>query len=186
MNKLDVFIKELCGVFSNENQIKEEMKLGQSKYPKAKHINGICNNKIINLPSDFKGYFVIEESYYEQGNHNNILPHLFLFALNEDSNIVLTSYDIPNDIPKADFRNDNKNLTMDYKELKVSSKFNPMIYKENKGSYEGKNISDFTEEIEFTLEEKIENNKMYVSEVFRKNGKIIFGFIDPIIYEKIN
>ncbi|WP_419726615.1 hypothetical protein [Terrisporobacter petrolearius] len=61
-----------------------------------------------------------------------------------------------------------------------------MIYKENKGSYEGKNISDFTEEIEFTLEEKIENNKMYVSEVFRKNGKIIFGFIDPIIYEKIN
>ncbi|WP_419726614.1 hypothetical protein [Terrisporobacter petrolearius] len=112
MNKLDVFIKELCGVFSNENQIKEEMKLGQSKYPKAKHINGICNNKIINLPSDFKGYFVIEESYYEQGNHNNILPHLFLFALNEDSNIVLTSYDIPNDIPKADFRNDNKNLIL--------------------------------------------------------------------------
>jgi len=186
MNKLDVFIKELCGVFSNENQIKEEMKLGQLKHPKAKHINGICNNKIINLPSDFKGYFVIEESYYEQGNHKNILPHLFLFTLNEDNNIVLTSYDIPHDIPKVDFRNDNKNLTMDYKELNASSKFNPMMYTENNGSYEGKSISDFTEEIEFTLEEKIENNKMYVSEVFRKNGKITFGFIDPIIYEKIN
>ena len=26
---------------------------------------------------------------------------------------------------------------------------------------------------------------MYVSEVFRKNGKITFGFEDPIIYEKV-
>ncbi|MCC3867511.1 hypothetical protein [Terrisporobacter mayombei] len=186
MNKLDVFIKELCGVFSNENQIKEEMKLGQQKHPKAKHINGICNNKIINLPSDFKGYFVIEESYYEQGNHKNTLPHLFLFTLNENNNIVLTSYDIPTDIPKAEFRNDNKNLVMDYKELKISSKFNPMTYTENNGSYGGKSVSKFTEEMEFTLEEKIENNKMYVSEVFRKNGKVTFGFSDPIIYEKIN
>ena len=30
----------------------------------------------------------------------------------------------------------------------------------------------------------IEDGKMYVSEVFRKNGKITFGFVDPIIYEK--
>ena len=186
MNKLNIFINELCGVFSNENQIKEELALGEQKHPKAKHVNGICNDKIINLPSDFNGYFVIEESYYEQGNRKNILPHLFLFTLNEDNNVVLTSYDIPTDISKEDFRNDNENLVMDYEKLKISSKFNPMVYVEKDGVYEGKSISNFTAETEFTLEEKIENNKMYVSEVFRKNGKVTFGFIDPIIYEKIN
>ena len=186
MNKLEIFINQLCGVFSNENQINEELLLGESKHPKAKHINGICNDKMINLPSNFNGYFVIEESYYEQGNRKNILPHLFLFTLNEDNNVVLTSYDIPNDISKEDFRNDNENLIIDYQKLTISSKFNPMIYTEKDGVYEGKSVSNFTSEIEFTLEEKIENNKMYVSEVFRKNGKITFGFIDPIIYEKIN
>ena len=186
MNKLDIFINELCGVFSNENQIKEELALGEQKHPKAKHVNGICNDKIINLPSDFNGYFVIEESYYEQGNHKNILPHLFLFTLDENKNIVLTSYDIPTDIPKVEFRNDNENLILDYNKLQVSSKFTPMTYKDNNGVYEGRSVSNFTTETEFTLEEKIEENKMYVSEVFRKNGKVTFGFIDPIIYEKMN
>ena len=186
MNKLETFINELCGVFTNEKQIESELALGQQKHPKAKHINGICNNKMINLPNDFNGYFVIEESYYEQGNRKNILPHLFLFTLNEDNNVVLTSYDIPADISKEDFTNDNENLVIDYDKLKVSSKFNPMVYIEKDGVYEGKSVSNFTAETEFTLQERIENNKMYVSEVFRKNGKVTFGFIDPIIYEKIN
>ncbi|MDU6983241.1 MAG: hypothetical protein E6371_02390 [Terrisporobacter othiniensis] len=52
-------------------------------YPKACHINGICNTKIKNLTKDFKGYFVIKESYYEQGGRINALPHLFLFTLNK-------------------------------------------------------------------------------------------------------
>ena len=186
MNKLDKFINELCGTFNNDRQINDEMRSGEIKHPKAKHINGICNDKIINLPNDFSGYFVIEESYYEQGKFKNILPHLFLFTLNEDDNIVLTSYEIPSNISKEEFRNDNESLTMDYNELKVSSKFTPMVYKENDNSYEGESISNFTPETEFTLKEKIENGKMYVSEVFRKNGKITFGFVEPIVYEKIN
>ena len=186
MNKLDKFINELCGTFNNDRQINDELESGELKHPKAKHINGVCNDKIINLPNDFSGYFVIEESYYEQGKFKNILPHLFLFTVNEDDNIVLTSYEIPSDISKEEFRNDNENLTMDYKELKVSSKFTPMVYKEKNNAYEGESISNFTPETEFTLREKIENGKMYVSEVFRKNGKITFGFVDPIVYEKIS
>ena len=87
---------------------------------------------------------------------------------------------------KEDFRNDNENLVMNYTELKVSEKFNPMIYIDKDGVYEGESISNFTPVVEFTLKEKIENGRMYVSEVFRKNGKITFGFVDPIIYEKIN
>ena len=59
-----------------------------------------------------------------------------------------------------------------------------MVYKENNGVYEVESISNFSSETEFTLKERIEDGKMYVSEVFRKNGKITFGFVDPIIYEK--
>ena len=60
-----------------------------------------------------------------------------------------------------------------------------MIYKEKDGAYEGISVSNFTPETEFTLKEKVEDDKMYGSEVFRKNGKITFGFEDPIIYEKV-
>lgn len=56
--------------------------------PKAAHINRVCNEKIKNLPEDFEGYFVIEESYYEIGGRKNILPHLFLFNLNEEGKSV--------------------------------------------------------------------------------------------------
>ena len=186
MNKLEIFIKDLCGEFTNENQIRKELESGKVIHPKAKHINGICNDKINNLPENFDGYFVIEESYYEQGKFKNILPHLFLFTLNENGNVVLTSYDIPGNISKDDFRNNNENLVMDYNELKISSKFTPMVYKDNNGVYEGCSVSNFSAETEFTLNERIENGKMYVSEVFRKNNKITFGFVDPIIYEKSN
>lgn len=186
MNKLESFISELCGIFNNDNQIKRELEVGELKHPKAKHINGVCNSKINNLPNDFEGYFVIEESYYEQGKFNNTLPHLFLFTINEDNNIVLTSYELPEGVSKQDFRNDNSDLIMDYTELKISSKFTPMVYKDKNGVYEGISVSKFNSETEFTLKERIENGKMYVSEVFRKNGKITFGFVDPIIYEKNN
>ena len=186
MANLEQFIEDLCGTFNNDNQINNEKVTGNIKHPKAKHINGVCNSKILNLPENFKSYFVIEESYYEQGNFKNSLPHLFLFNLNKSGNIVLTSYEIPKNISKKDFRNDNKNLIMDYNELTVSSKFNPMVYKEHNGVYEGESISNFTSETEFTLKERIERGKMYVSEIFKKNGKVTFGFIDPIIYEKIS
>ena len=138
MNKLEIFIKNLCGEFNNDNQLKKEFESGKVVHPKARHIN----------------------------------------------NVLLTSYDLPENISKADFRNDNEDLVINYNELKISSKFTPMVYKENNGVYEGESISNFSSETEFTLKERIEDGKMYVSEVFRKNGKITFGFVDPIIYEK--
>lgn len=185
MNKLDLFVSKLCGTFDNSNQIKGEMENGKQLHPSAKHINGICNDKIKNLPDGFNGYFVIEESYYENGNFKNSLPHLFLFTLDESNNVVLTSYEIPKNIEKEDFRNDNEKLIINFEDLKISMKFNPMIYEESNGIFEGESISNFTPETEFTLKEKIEDDKIYVSEVFRKNGKITFGFVDPIVYEKV-
>ena len=98
MDTLKRFTNNLCGDFNNDKQIQDQEAKGKVTHPKAKHINRIANDKIINLPCDFNGYFIIEESYYEIGNRKNILPHLFLFTLNENNQVVLTSYDLPEGI----------------------------------------------------------------------------------------
>ncbi|MGL4571046.1 MAG: hypothetical protein ACRCVJ_08280 [Clostridium sp.] len=185
MNTLDMFIKNLCGKFNNSDQISKESNQGKIIHPKASHINGICNTKISNIPEDFNGYFVIEESYYEQGSFKNSLPHLFLFTLNKEGNVVLTSYDIPEYINKEDFRNDNTNLRLDFNTLKVSKKFTPMVYKCENGIFEGESLSHFTPVTTFILKETIKNEILEVSEIFEQDGVITFGFADPIIYKKI-
>lgn len=185
MNTLDTFIENLCGEFNNDEQIKEQEKQGKITHPKAKHINGICNSKIKNLPLDFNGYFIIEESYYDNGKFKNILPHLFLFTLNENNQILLTSYELPSGVSKEDFRNNNPNLFMDYNSLVKSEKFTPMAYEEENGVFTGESVSHFTPTTTFVLKEKVDGNTLYVSEVFYNGDKITFGFVEPIIYKKI-
>ena len=185
MSRLESFIKNLCGKFNNEAQIKGEEDKGKIIHPKAKHINAVCNHKIRNLPPNFQGYFVIEESYYETERGKNILPHLFLFTLDKENNVTLTSYELPEGISKEEFRSDNVSLIMDYTSLVKSENFNPMIYKEKNGSFYGESISDLGNSTIFTLKERIEHGKLYVSEVFEKNGKMTFGFKDSIVYDKV-
>lgn len=186
MENLNTFINNLCGHFNNENQLEKEQNDGKIIHPKAEHINAVCNDKIKNLPSDFKGYFVIEESYYTVNDKVNAMPHLFLFSLNNDNNVVLTSYEIPSSISKEDFKNDNKDLIMDYNELHRSEKFTPMTYIEKDGVFSGECISTFGPGITFELKESTSKDKLEVSEIFKRNGKITFGFEDPLVYKKIN
>lgn len=184
MHTLETFVQNLCGEFNNDEQIKRQAESGLITHPKACHINGICNNKIYNLPKNFKGYFVIEESYYEQVGRKNLLPHLFLFSLNDDNKVVLESYEIPETISQESFRNNNENLRMDYNELKKSEKFNPMVYDEENGVFIGESVSIFSPVTKFILKERVENNTLYVSEVFYKGDKKTFGYEDPIIYKR--
>lgn len=184
MNILNSFITNLCGNFNNDEQIKLEIEKNNLIHPKARHINKVCNDKISNIPDNFNGFFVLEESYYEMGTFKNSLPHLFLFTLNSDGNIVLTSYDIPSEIKKEDFRTDNSNLKMDFNQLKVSEKFTPMTYIYENGEFKGESISHFTPVTTFILKETVKDGILEVSEVFKKDGKITFGFESPIIYKK--
>lgn len=185
MENLKLFLSYLCGEFNNNKQIEKEEAEGKVTHPKAKHINNICNHKIKNLPENFNGFFVIEESYYEQGNFKNILPHLFLFTENSEGKVVLTSYDLPKGVAKEDFRNNNEELVMDYNELEVSAKFTPMTYEFVNNGFEGKSVSHFTPETTFILDERTEEGTLYVSEIFKKNDKITFGFEDPIVYNRV-
>ena len=92
MRKLDNFIDMMTGHFNNKEQFDKMQKEGKI-YPYAEHINTICNGKILNLPKDFNGKFIVEESYYETNGKRHASPHLFLITEREDG-IVLSSYEI--------------------------------------------------------------------------------------------
>ena len=64
MMKLNNFVGMMTGHFDNKDQFNKMQAEGKT-YPYAEHVNTICNDKINNLPEDFKGKFVVEESYYE-------------------------------------------------------------------------------------------------------------------------
>lgn len=64
MMKLENFVGMMTGHFDNKDQF-NKMQADGKIYPYAEHVNTICNDKINNLPEDFKGKFVVEESYYE-------------------------------------------------------------------------------------------------------------------------
>jgi hypothetical protein len=187
MNEFELFKKVIVGDFNNLAQIEDQKKKGKITHPIAKHINRICNDKIDNLPKDFKGIFVIEESYYTfvDTNRTNILPHLFLFEETEEGRVKLISYEIPKSINKKDFTNSNENLRMDYNELEISQKFNPMVYtyKENIG-FHGRSLSNFGPDTTFLLDETLSEDKFEVNEILKKGDRVLVGFDSPIIYTR--
>lgn len=75
--KLDKFIGMMTGHFDNKEQFDMMQKAGKI-YPYAEHINTICNDKIKNIPKDFNGKFVVEESYYETNGKRHASPHISL------------------------------------------------------------------------------------------------------------
>ena len=60
MMKLDNFVGMMTGHFDNKDQFNKMQAEGKT-YPYAEHVNTICNDKINNLPEDFKGKFVVED-----------------------------------------------------------------------------------------------------------------------------
>ncbi|MCI5773838.1 MAG: hypothetical protein MR210_04675 [Erysipelotrichaceae bacterium] len=182
MNRLNEFMGILTGEFDNSEQF-AEMKNKGVKYPFAKHVNTICNDKIINLPVDFDGYFMVEESYYTSDDNTHATPHLFLFTLEDDS-VKLTSYEIPEGYDKNSFTY-AKMKTVDYNSLKLSSKFTPAIYHLKDDVWEGGSVSMFSPVLKFTLFERFSKDFLEVDESMEVNGKKTFGFDSPIIYKRI-
>ena len=63
MTKLEQFMELLTGNFNNAEQY-QRMQEENKPFPYAEHANHACNDKIRNLPKDFSGVFMVEESYY--------------------------------------------------------------------------------------------------------------------------
>ena len=134
MMKLENFVNMMTGHFDNREQFHMMQKEGKV-YPYAEHVNTVCNDKIDNLPKDFTGRFVVEESYYETSGKRHASPHLFLITENEDG-VLLSSYEIPEGEDRNAFSYASmKNV--DYSKLKKSEKFTPALYQEKDGNWEG-------------------------------------------------
>ncbi len=73
------FVKLMTGHFDNKEQF-TEMKEEGKIFPYAQHVNTVCNDKIKNIPEDFTGIFIVEESYYETDGRSHASPHLFLIT----------------------------------------------------------------------------------------------------------
>ena len=67
-------------------------------------MNTVLNDRIDGLPEDFNGVFMLEESDYTVNGRTNPMPHLFLFTLEPDGRVKLTSYDMPAGYTKETFR----------------------------------------------------------------------------------
>ena len=182
MMKLDNFIGMMTGHFDNKEQFNMMQATGKI-YPYAKHVNTVCNDKINNIPQDFNGKFVVEESYYETNGKRHASPHIFLI-METDDGIVLSSYEIPAGEDKNTFSY-NSMKSVDYSELKKSEKFTPALYKENNGSWEGGSVSQFTPVMVFRLWERFSEACLEVSESMEVNGKRTFGYDVPIIYKRV-
>ena len=183
MSHLDQFLQILCGRFDNRTQWEQMQELGEKEYPLARHVNTRCNDKILNLPADFAGVFVLEESYYTIGERTNASPHLFLFT-EEGEDVKLTSYDLPKEAVKAGVTYETME-PIPFDQLQLSQKFTPAIYHWKDGVWEGGSVSMFTATLKFTLFERFSPEVLEVSETMEVNGKRTFGYDVPIRYRPV-
>ena len=167
---------------TNKEQF-DKMQAEGKTYPYAKHINTVCNDKIKNLPENFNGTFVVEESYYETDGKSHASPHLFLISENNEG-IVLSSYDIPNGEDKNTFSYDSMKA-VDYSELNESKKNSHQHFIARRMvSGEGGSTSQFSPVMIFKLWERFSEDSLEVSEIIEVNGRRTFGYDDPIVYKR--
>ena len=181
MSKLSEFTGLLAGRFNNAEQFAAKQKSGQP-FPYAEHLNTVCNDKILHLPPDFAGVFMVEESYYTTDGKTHPAHHLFLFT-EEEAGIRLTSYEVPAGYGKASFTYANLR-PVEYADLKPSAKFTPALYTEKDGVWEGGSVSHFSPVLTFTLFERFSKECLEVTETMEMNGRPTFGYGEPILYRR--
>ena len=169
----------ISGKIISDLIIKKENKYCEIFSPKR----GLSLDKIKNIPEDFTGIFIVEESYYETNGKKHASSHIFLFT-EEKEGILLSSYEIPAGADKNTFTYDSM-LPVEYSELKKSEKFTPALYQEKDGFWEGGSVSQFTPVVIFRLWEKFSDACLEVSESMEVNGKRTFGYDVPIIYKRV-
>ncbi len=160
------------------------MASGGQIHPKARHIIFVCNDRIDNLPLDFPGFFVIEESYFDMGDRMIEKHYLFMYKEDREGKICLTSYNLPKNIPPEDFINKNKDLRIDYNKLEISPRFQPLLLEEIDNEFFGENVSTFAPETLFKFSLRVSRDRLLVKELLERNGVKIAGYETPIIYQR--
>ncbi len=186
LSDFELFKRYIQGILDNEEQITAEIKAGKQVHPYAKHVNRLLDSKIKNLPKDYNGFYILEESYYTYPNKPmEVKPYLFWFEKTEKGQIRLHSLQIPKNIDKNEVKNDNQNLMLDYNDLKDSPTFKPAIYTKTEKGFYLKAPMDLPNGMKFTLEETISAGTFEVMESLEKAGKLLTPYSSPIIYKRV-
>lgn len=178
----------ITGRVDNRQQVEEELKAGKQVHPLARHVNGVIDDKVSNLPVGRNGFFVLEESYYDYpGRPTEIKPFLFYFEAAGKHEVKLTVYQAPPGLDKEKLKNDNAELRLDFLQLKPSPSFKGAVYLlKADGCFYTHAPNDLGNGMKFTLIEKICRNEWEVMELLEKNGARLTPYETPIIYRKSN
>lgn len=183
---LDIFKTYITGQFDNSRQVVAQIKQGKQIHPIAIHVNAVANSKFINLPKDLKGFFLLEESYYQYPNKPlELKPYLFYFE--EDNNTInLKVYQLPKELKKEEIRNDNVNLQFDFATLQPSATFKGATYNYDaaKKTFSTKSENVLPNNMKFTLIENFSKNQLNVMELLEKDGQRLTPYDTPIVYDR--
>ncbi len=182
----DLYLSYLTGDFDNRAQVETELKMGKQIHPYAKHVTRIIQNRVKNVPTDYNGVFVLEESYYKYPDKDTLTkPYIFRFEKSPKGEVILHSVAIPAAINKATFRNSNPDWTLDFNDLKDSPTFKPATYQRTKRGFYLKNPIELGNGMRFTLKETIGKGFLEVMELTEKDGKSLTPYDTPLQYKKI-
>ena len=186
LSDFELYKTYIQGDLDNIEQINAEIKAGKQIHPYAKHVNRILDSKINNLPANYNGFYILEESYYTYPNKPmEVKPYLFWFEKTNEGQVRLHSLQIPKSISKKDLKNGNKILSLNYAELIDSPTFKPAIYRKTGKGFYIKAPVDLPNGMKFTLEETIGKDSFEVMELLEKEGKSMTPYSTPIIYKRI-
>jgi hypothetical protein len=182
---IDLFKQYIVGDFNNTAQVAAELQAGQQIHPQAVHVNRIADAKILGAPK-VDGFWLLEESYYTYpGKPMEVKPYLFLFEAIGDTAVRLTPYKLPSNIAAPDIRNDNAQLSFDYREIMPSPSFKPANYQLREGKFYLHAVNDLGNGLRFSLIETISSERLQVMELLEKDGKRLTAYETPILYDRI-
>ncbi len=182
---LKKFTDILCGSLDNQEQIDQERAAGKQVHPYARHITAICDDKIINRPSDHEGLYILEESYYVKPGSDmmELKPLLFYMRSDGVSKALLNSVQIPAKFSKEQARNDNKTFIMDWNDLELRA-FGTAEYElQTDGSFKVDHQADMGGGITFRLIETLSKDGLSVMELVHKDGVKLTPYDTPILYK---
>ncbi len=180
---IKLFEKIIVGHFDNQDQIDNEISDGQQIHPYAVHVTEVINHRISNIPSDFVGTFILEESYYTYPDGSKkIKPLFFRVTPCGEFDIHLQSVQIPDRLDDKEVVNANPDLSFDYEELEVREQFGKATYHNIGDKFVVNHLTDMGGGILFNLIETLSDGRLQVMELVKKNGHKITPYDSPIIY----
>lgn len=178
-------IRMLSGIFTNEEQIRKEDMEGKRVHPAAKHIITPCGHMISNIPEGLRNGFVIEESYFDLGDRVIDKHYLFLYEEVGVRTVRLTSFNLPKNIEFGKFIGGNDHIRMDFRDLEVSPRFEPLLLNKNNGEYFGENVSSFGPGKIFRFSLRVSEEGFEVKELLEADGKKSAGYDTPVVYKRV-